>query len=545
MPLLTLLIIASLVAAVAFFLAGLLLAPARPADEPARPEPRQPEAPSGEVEDLRRQLASAEKARESAREEIEHLGAKGKTLADRLRAAEDENRAAFGREENAAEAWAGQLETARAEHKRHDQTLEREVADLRDQLTREQAERERLAAQAGQSSSEAERLVAAERAWQAKVVALEEALQARLTQAEAERTELGEKFRRGQAERETERQAGEEETLSLSLRVRAAEEVAEQRKVEVLQVVESLRTAEARLRDLERLAQENAELREQQAHAEQETRRQAGRDDEVRDAKVELAAAQAKLADLERLLEDNRRLRDEVAELRTHQEASGELERLTVAHKQVRLDAELMARRLQELLHDQAELTPLRAQAADAASLAAEVEYLRRREKDLEAQLYASGSYASRELPVLSGEIPVVTPGSDLETSLNVLVGDGGPRTAVLADAQGFLIASAGESVTQEGLAAFAAVAGEMVARTRMLLPLAEVSSVRVTDANHMVLTCHLFDSAGEGLGVATLGPGEPKAEDTARAIAGVTAIVSGSVVTDGAAGEDEPGSAT
>ena len=117
-------------------------------------------------------------------------------------------------------------------------------------------------------------------------------------------------------------------------------------------------------------------------------------------------------------------------------------------------------------------------------------------------------------------------------------MGSGGPRTAVLADAQGFLIAAAGESVAEEGLAAFAAVAGEMVSRARMLLPLADVRSVRVTDANRMVLTCHLFASAGEGLGVTTLGPGEPKAEETTRAIAGLAAIVSGA---DTAADDETP----
>jgi hypothetical protein len=60
------------------------------------------------------------------------------------------------------------------------------------------------------------------------------------------------------------------------------------------------------------------------------------------------------------------------------------------------------------------------------------------------------------------------------------------------------------------------------------LLPLAEVDSVRVVDHNSMVLTCHLFESAGEGLGIATLGPGEPRPENTARAVAELAAIVSG-----------------
>jgi hypothetical protein len=590
------LIIASLVAAVMFFLAGLLLAPRGAGDAASRAESPKPAASRDAAENLRRERAASgaalaevqarclavEKERDAAQQQIGRLVTKDKTLAERLRVAEAENRAAFEREEKVAEAWAGQLDAAKAEQKRGDQGLHRDVEELRAQVAREKAEREELAkvaeaaavrersaleraaeaeavqrAQVAAAEAARAQVAAAEAAvqvkvaeteaamqaqvaaaeaagqakeaeteatLQAKAAAAEEFLRARLTQAEAERAALGEQLARGQIERA----AAEESRQEFELRMRAAEEVVEMLRAEVASIKEASRAAGEQAKDRERLARENAELREQQDQAEREAKAQAGRADEAKDAKIELAAAQAKLAELERVLEENRRLRDEVAELRTHQEASGELERLTAAHKQVRLDAELMARRLQELLHDQAELGPLRAQAAEAASLAEEVEYLRRREKDLEAQLYASGSYSSREVPALSGELPVVRPISDLETNLSELVAQGGPRTAVLADKQGFLIAAAGESVAEEGLAAFAAVAGEMVARARMLLPLADVDSVRVTDANRMVLTCHLFDSAGEGLGIATLGPGEPKAESTARAIAGLTAIVSG-----------------
>jgi len=368
------------------------------------------------------------------------------------------------------------------------------------------------------------KVAAAEAAWAAKLVAGEEALRSRLAASEAERTAMAAQLERREAERRT----ADTEKETLELRIRAAEEVAEQRRGEAVSAVEALRDAEAKLKEHDRLAKENAELREQRSAAEVEAKQQASRDEEARDAKVELAAAQAKLAGLQGVAEENRRLRDEVAELRTHQEASAELEREQAAHKQVRLDAELMARRLQELLQDQSELGPLRAQAAEASALAQEVEYLRRRERDLEAQLYASGAYASREMSALSGEVPVVVPDSDLETNLSALVGGESARTAVLADGQGFLIAAAGEEVVQEGLAAFAAVAGELVARARMLLPLADVDSLRVTDANHMVLTCHPFTSAGTDLGVATLGPGEPTSEDTRRAIAGLSVIIGG-----------------
>jgi hypothetical protein len=625
MSLFSLLIISGLIAAVAFFLAGFLLRSPRRGDVDLGKETQKREALAGEQlrgeqklseaalaqakaecerEEKRRGLA--ERERDSARAEAERLSVKERTLAERLRSAEDQNRAAFEREEKNAEAWAAQLQASKDEQKRLDHALHEELDQLRGktgnqeaELVRlvkeleqqrgeagtQQAERDRLQAslieergkheaeharlseerdrhqtrvreldqsleelrarsqqQAQDAAQECERLhgvlLAAEKRERAMLVRLaegetsehgqaaaaEEALGALQAEAQAEKQQLTRQIQRAEAAAQSEREAHQD----LAIRLRALEEAVAHEREQGRTAVEALRVAEARLADLNRVVQENSELREQQAEAAREAKWQAGREDEAKDVKVELAAAQAKLVELGQTLEENRKLRDEAAELRQHQEASGELERLTAAHKQLRLDAELMARRLQDLMQDRTELVSLRAQAAEAASLVEEVAYLRRREKDLEAQLYASGLYASREMPAVSGEVPRQSPVSDMETNLHALVGAGGPRTAVLADAQGFLIASAGEMAAQEGLAAFAAVAGEMVSRARMLLPLAEVDSVRVTDTNSMVLTCHLFNSAGEGLGVATLGPGEPEAGNTARAIVELSAIVSG-----------------
>jgi hypothetical protein len=339
------------------------------------------------------------------------------------------------------------------------------------------------------------RLAEAETSHAGNLATARESLQALQATAQGEKAEWAERLQRAEAACKTEL----DEKRALAIRLRALEETAEHEREQGKAAAEALRIAEARLAEMDRLAQENSDLREQQAEAAREVKWQVGRDDAARDVRVELAAAQSKLAELGSALEENRRLRDEAAELRLHQESTGELERLSVAHKQLRLDAELMARRLQELMQDRAELASLRSQAAEAASMVEEVAYLRRREKDLEAQLYASGLRASCEMAALSGEILAQTPVSDMEGSLHALVGKGGPRTAVLADAQGFLIASVGESEVQEGLAAFTAVAGEMVTRARVLLPLAEVESVRVTDRNSTVLTCQLFSSAGEG----------------------------------------------
>jgi hypothetical protein len=192
------------------------------------------------------------------------------------------------------------------------------------------------------------------------------------------------------------------------------------------------------------------------------------------------------------------------------------------------LDAELMARRLNELLQDQTELADLRARFHDLQALGEEVVYLRRREKDLEARLYASGSSSQADEPGTPGVQALHTVGTDMEASLRALVQPDGARSAVLADTQGFLIASAGEPMPQEGMAAFTAIASEMVARTRILLPLADVDSIRVRDTNRIILSCRLFETGGQGLGLATLGPGEPSVPDADRVVNELAVAVAG-----------------
>jgi len=628
---LSLLVLASAGAALAFFVAGLLLRRPRAAqtDDQAgslgadldklRADYRQAadgltEAKArceAEAEAKRNETAarlSAERERDSERAEHGRIAARERTLADRLRAAEDGGRAALEQVESNASAWDARWQAAKAEELRQVQTLKQELdqlrarheADLKEhqklvassqKLATERNESERAAAETGRALTEAQRAAAeaaralteaqgqssaqlarqtaaleeetrrlgqreselearerevrtsveqsaaawrlrleqAESEWQKKLASKEAEWRAQASaadsakQSQADASRLSKELEKLRAENQGER----EQRQRLELVARATEEALATEHASAQASAEAVRLAEGRLRDLGRLTEENANLRAERQRLAEEAKAGAGREGEAKDVKVELAAAQAKLAELGQMLEENRKLRDEVAELHTHQEATSELERLTAAHKELRLDAELMSRRLQELKHDQAELVPLRAQAAEAASLQEEVEYLRGREKDLEAQLYATGFFASREMPAVSGELLVQTPVTDMETTLDSLLVAGGPRTAVLADAQGFLIAGAGESMPQEGLAAFAAVAGDLVARARMLLPLADVDSVRLTDVNRMVLTCHLFDSDGQGLEIATLGPGEPPAGETERTIAGLAATLS------------------
>jgi hypothetical protein len=476
--------------------------------------------------------SAAEQERDQMRAQAARLAEKEKTLADRLRDAEAHTSATLEQIETNAAAWDAQCRASKAEQQRCEDKLRQQLEELRASAAAD-------AASLRQELEDLGRVHASERAtWQGELAAaqaegrssraaVEEQRSDAAATLAAERQQSARELEKLRRERDLERDKDRQQSQHLTLALQTAESALAAERTHAQAVNEALRTAESRLAELDRLVRENAELRDEQAQVAGQAARESARDAEVKDAKVTLAAAQAKLAELAQVLDENRKLRDEIAELRAHQGDSAELERVSTAHRQIRLDAELMARRLQELQHLEGEIIPLRTQAAEAASLLEEVRYLRRREKDLEAQIYAAGLRASREIPQASEEPSARTPVTNMEANLDALVGEGGPRTAVLADAQGFLIAGAGESFAQEGLAAFAAVATDLVGRARMLLPLADVRSVRVTDANAMIVTCHLFDSDGQGLGVATLGPGEATAEKTQQAIVELDAIVS------------------
>ena len=523
----------------------------------------------------REAISAAERQLDGARADLGRLTSEVQSLRDRLRAAESYNRQAFERDQETAETWERQLEEQRAEQLREREIAELELRRARHALEEQKAEALRLAEQhrafqetqaataleIAQAQEQCQRCEAEVRALTTSLRLAEEGQRSAASlQAESETSWLG-KYEAMLAENQAKLSAlqgtweAKQEALladvqrlteslsqckaecdelgarnrDLQSKHRVVNEALSAMSASAAAARDQWQEAQARLGELDQLRQENANLREEKVHAEASTRELATREDDARDARVQLAAAQAKLSDLERLLQENRTLRGEVADLRLHGEASVELERLTAEHKRLRLDAELMARRLSELLQDQAELADLRARFHDLQALGEEVAYLRRREKDLEAQLYASGSAGPDDQPA-PGVPALHSVGTDMEASLRALLQPDGARSAVLADTQGFLIASAGEPMPQEGMAAFTAIASEMVARTRILLPLADVDSVRVRDTNRIVLACRLFETGGQGLGVATLGPGEPSVPDADRAVDELAVAVAGKI---------------
>ena len=413
-----LLILLSAVGAVAFFLAGWLAVPSRGTDPALAKEARlRREAQESQAlaqkacdgaraqvdalqrtlnetqarliaeqqgAEVREAISAAERQRDTARADVQRLTSEAKTLSDRLRAAETNNREAFEREEKTAEAWEQQLQGQRAEQlrqkdladlelRRLQQALDeqkadglrlaerdrafqetqaataRELAQARDERQRCEAEVKALAEslrQAEEGKSLAAVLQAKnEAAWQQKLEAVVAESEARASASQA--TWAAEQVAlRADLQRLTEAlsrcKAECDELVAQSRDLETKHRVVS----EALAAVESSaatareawQEAQVRLRELDQLRQENAMLREEKVHAEASARELATREDDAREARVQLAAAQAKLSDLEQLLEENRKLRDEVADLRLHDEAAGELERLMAEHKSLRLD---------------------------------------------------------------------------------------------------------------------------------------------------------------------------------------------------------------
>jgi hypothetical protein len=226
----------------------------------------------------------------------------------------------------------------------------------------------------------------------------------------------------------------------------------------------------------------------------------------TRDLRGRLQVANAQLSDLERLRADNSALHDEAFDLRQHKEASVALAQLQSEHRKLRLEWELSARRVGELSVEREELLALRGDAEQQRMLDQEVKELRSRERILEAQIYGFGR--TPETQVRRSLAPLAVTGTraaEIETGIAPLVA-AGQRTVVLADRQGFPIAASGESLAQDGLAAFSALAGDMASRAETLLPVGSVQWVWVIDKNHTQISCRFFDCGSESFTLSTLG---------------------------------------
>ena len=240
---------------------------------------------------------------------------------------------------------------------------------------------------------------------------------------------------------------------------------------------------------------------------------------ELRDLRVKLQIAQAKLVEIDRVVEENRELRIENTDLEAHREAVIDLDRLRGEHKQLRIDSELMAHRLEELEGQEAELTELRAKAEELVFLTAEIAELRARESALQAKLFSAGRAPMDGAPKPRPVVDMDLQAESMDFGLSALLRAKNARTAVLADGNGFLVANAGETDAQEGLAAFTGLVGEMTTRARAFLPLGNLINLKIIDSNAVAISCRFFDSGGMSYALATVDteePGRDEAEERA-----------------------------
>jgi chromosome segregation ATPase len=288
----------------------------------------------------------------------------------------------------------------------------------------------------------------------------------------------------------------------------------------------SLRNAQVNFSELEKL-RENVFLlqEEQRSHLEAEQRLLALQG-ELRTLKGNVSSAHEKRMDaeqIEKLRNENQKLREDVAQLREYEKANVALEQLTCEYKRSRLETELLTRRVQELSLAQEELTELRRQALEHQQLKEEATRLTDTLGQLEAQLFALGHVpTSKQNRSSIRPTAVGTKAHEIETQLSPMLERTKLRSVVLADASGFQVVAAGESLTQEGLAAYSALAAQLAQRARRLLPVGDVLLVNLVDSNRMVVSCRLFALGQEEFAVATIGPEQlelPEADEVVEAL--------------------------
>lgn len=269
----------------------------------------------------------------------------------------------------------------------------------------------------------------------------------------------------------------------------AADLAAAQAEVRTLQARAHL--AEGRAAEVDRLRDENHALRDEQQRSSEAAREMVATQGELRDARLRLQVAESRAQESEVLRDENRGLRTELDDLSDAKIAVGELTALREQYRQLRLEADLLARRVDELSHHGTEAAELRDKVHALSS--GEQDGLRARLQALEAQLFALGKTpAAPRSHGVEGETHGRAPAAG-NFGLEALVAMEPIRVAVLADTRGLLIAGAGDRDHQEGLAALGSLASGLALRAREYLPLAEVRCVQLSALDDVTFACWLF----------------------------------------------------
>ncbi len=108
----------------------------------------------------------------------------------------------------------------------------------------------------------------------------------------------------------------------------------------------------------------------------------------------------------------------------------------------------------------------------------------------------------------LGVRIPETSLNTRLERELGAFIGGNGIQSVVVADGQGFVVASAGNDNLNEGLAAVSALAFDLSRRLSNFVSLGDIRYMRATDSNGLELWSRFTGTAEEPVIVSTLASG-------------------------------------
>jgi len=208
-------------------------------------------------------------------------------------------------------------------------------------------------------------------------------------------------------------------------------------------------------------------------------------------------------------LPQNRELRDRIRDLERFEKESEQLEALDAQLHEIRLENELLRRRLEDLGSDSESRTDLLQKLEETTRRAEEAEALQNKVDALEARLFALDAP-----PVDEAEPRRKTEGHHqalLEDGPGTLI-RAGAKTSVLADNAGLPIAAAGIPEHHESLAALSGLALEFAGRVTSLLPLTNIRTVQLVGQQHMAVYWALFESHGDQYALCAVGDTIPDA---------------------------------
>jgi hypothetical protein len=221
-------------------------------------------------------------------------------------------------------------------------------------------------------------------------------------------------------------------------------------------------------------------------------------EDELRQTKLNLQLLQSSMGDLEYLRDQNAKLREELA---ADRHSARELIALQLDHKRLKLDFQFAQDKLGTHLGAAENLSILRTEMHDLKGELDSLTRLREQVRDLRAENFALRNANSGMYRVIE---PLQQNDSDLrELSAEPL------DTAVLADHLGLPVAATGQ-LSAESLAAVSGLATRVAVQVRELLPVGPIVTVQLVDRFGMVVTCKLFQLAGDDMAMTTMGNGNP-----------------------------------